>query len=672
MGGLCRHPFSFLRGVQCRFLSFLEKRIIDSALISMQSFAATTQRSSTMHSDFHVRPPDLSQNLLRSRYGSIWYKDTVKVLDLDIILVNTQCDAELIQMKATPNHSSFGFILEFDSKTEFYYTKQSGDIINVQLPQMPGAIIDFELSYSDSSSIYILWATDSLRPDTLYRIDLPSIKSSSRKHPITYPVFVDHPVLVVKESDAAFFLSITRSKTNSLLLLVHHQSKSSSQVSMIREPTLSATTVISKQHGVQVFATHAESSLIAIVTDRATGFKLMATSDTRVQWRQLWPCDDSCHSTSHAVEEYDVFSKTVIIYGKSQGLPMITWVPLDTPTHACDLTPQLLLLIPTLPSVYEILPALNASYNAEYAEFSITSIALPEIDCRIHLASGEISLISGSLPSSTIQRLDDFTTTRIAFPSTDGTLVPLTIVTTKGQPPGARPMLLSVYGAYGKSLPMHYNPFYEELLRRGWLLGFVHARGGGELGQQWRVAGNQLCKWNTFNDFNAAATYVIAQSYTTSRLLCGEGSSAGGLVLGVAANTLPHSFAGFIFRNAFLNISDAVVDKGSPLCVHEQDEWGDAGDPQVADYISSYCPMANIRIQRYPAMLVVVSASDRIVPPENSRLWVERIVNETSKTRLESEVILRENNYDHMGSIDPKTQLQEAAVEIAFLTKCVS
>eukprot|EP01035_Chromulina_nebulosa_P023299 gene23299-30202_t len=93
-----------------------------------------------------------------------------------------------------------------------------------------------------------------------------------------------------------------------------------------------------------------------------------------------------------------------------------------------------------------------------------------------------------------------------------------------------KPCLTVGYGAYGVPLSTAYSVEISELIQRGWIVVFVHIRGGGERGYKWHDDGRKLNKWNSFNDYYDCAQYLLKNGYTTSQLLCGMASSAGGLV----------------------------------------------------------------------------------------------------------------------------------------------
>jgi oligopeptidase B len=262
--------------------------------------------------------------------------------------------------------------------------------------------------------------------------------------------------------------------------------------------------------------------------------------------------------------------------------------------------------------------------------------------------------------------------TQVSIPSRDviDTLIPMTIVHTPHYT--HKPTLVVVYGAYGKSLPMFYKPYYHELVDRGWNLAFAHVRGGGELGPSWHSQGKLQNKHNSFLDFKACIEYLLTHEYTTPSLLCAEGDSAGGLILGHALNTIPQYISGVITRNGFFHISHEVVKSTSALHVHEYEEWGHPTNSNDMEYIQSYCPHSNIVKQSYPAVYAYAGLLDTIVDPKHSIEWIEKLSEHQVADSVPKPIILRTGQFNHCGPSDTKSQCYESALEIAFLEHCVS
>jgi oligopeptidase B len=179
----------------------------------------------------------------------------------------------------------------------------------------------------------------------------------------------------------------------------------------------------------------------------------------------------------------------------------------------------------------------------------LTTTELRRTDCLVR------SKKTGDLMDGGVYRI--VTEMALAF-SGDGVSVPITIVTKRcsGEGSGSLsdpvpvpgPFLLIGYGAYGIPLSVGYDPQVMTMLERGFSVGYAHCRGGGEFGSYWHTSGKGMLKWNTFNDFAACAEHLISRGYTDPSLLCGMGTSAGGLIMGVMANEFPHLFAALIMR----------------------------------------------------------------------------------------------------------------------------
>ena len=121
------------------------------------------------------------------------------------------------------------------------------------------------------------------------------------------------------------------------------------------------------------------------------------------------------------------------------------------------------------------------------------------------------------------------------------------------------PLVLIGYGSYGVSIPVGFDPQIIALLERGFTVAYAHCRGGGEYGATWHEQGKGLKKRNTFTDYITIAEYLIKQGYTLPALLCGLGSSAGGLIMGVIANEAPHLFAALIMRYLYPTYTVAIT-----------------------------------------------------------------------------------------------------------------
>jgi oligopeptidase B len=207
---------------------------------------------------------------------------------------------------------------------------------------------------------------------------------------------------------------------------------------------------------------------------------------------------------------------------------------------------------------------------------------------------------------------ENYTAERLYAPSHDGTLVPISLVYHKQhrQPNKPNPCLLVGYGAYSQSKEPRFSSDELCLLDRGVIYAIAHVRGGTEMGWMWYEEGKGLHKRNSFLDFIACAEFLIQKNYTESSKLCVYGRSAGGLLVCASTNMRPDLWKAVIAEVPFVDVLRNMSDPSVPWTTFEYAEWGNPNDPEVYEYIKSYCPMTNIKRQCYPHMLVTAGFND--------------------------------------------------------------
>jgi prolyl oligopeptidase len=194
----------------------------------------------------------------------------------------------------------------------------------------------------------------------------------------------------------------------------------------------------------------------------------------------------------------------------------------------------------------------------------------------------------------------------------DGTRVPLTVIHARDTTPPA-PTLIEGYGSYGVSLLPFFSARIIAFLREGGVYAVCHARGGGELGEAWRLAGKDANKPNTWRDLIACTDDLVARGITTPAQAFITGGSAGGIAVGMAMVERPELFAG-------------VVDE-VPAANPTRDEFSPNGPPNVPEFgtIASRRGFANLLAMdsyqhvrdgvAYPAIMITTGLNDPRVPP---------------------------------------------------------
>jgi prolyl oligopeptidase len=182
----------------------------------------------------------------------------------------------------------------------------------------------------------------------------------------------------------------------------------------------------------------------------------------------------------------------------------------------------------------------------------------------------------------------------VMIPSTDSTQVPLSIVCRKDiRLNGSNPTILQGYGAYADSIDPAFDTRTIVWVERGGVMAFVHARGGGELGEKWHLAGQKATKQHTIDDMVAAARYLIEQKYSSPDHLAPLGTSAGGITVGGAIVQHPELFAAAV---------DNVGDTDSL-----RSQYTEGGAANVPEF-------GNIHVKEDFPFIYAMSAYEHIVP----------------------------------------------------------
>ncbi|HEY4151358.1 MAG TPA: prolyl oligopeptidase family serine peptidase [Chitinophagaceae bacterium] len=209
---------------------------------------------------------------------------------------------------------------------------------------------------------------------------------------------------------------------------------------------------------------------------------------------------------------------------------------------------------------------------------------------------------------------DDYETEQVFYPSKDSTKIPMFIVHKKGiQLDGTHPTLLYAYGGFNASITPWFSTSAYILLENNGILAIANLRGGGEYGEKWHKAGNLLNKQNVFDDFIAAAEYLVDKKYTSKDKLAINGGSNGGLLIGAVMTQRPDLCKVAIPEVGvmdMLRFQKFTVGWGWAV------EYGSSDSAKYFSYLYKYSPLHNIKPgTSYPATLALTADhDDRVVP----------------------------------------------------------
>ena len=314
--------------------------------------------------------------------------------------------------------------------------------------------------------------------------------------------------------------------------------------------------------------------------------------------------------------------------------------------------------LPPISAVDEIEPLANGDIL-----YGVSSYTRPHYYSKWNAATGasaETQLaVTSPVSFADCEVLREFATSK------DGTRIPINIIRRKGTKlDGKNPVLLYGYGGYGVNM----TPAFLGSMRRLWIdAGGIYAvaniRGGAEYGERWHVQGNLLNKQNVFDDFFAAAEYMMSQGYTSHDRLALLGGSNGGLLMGAIVTQHPDLARAVI---SAVGIYDMVRVELDPNGSFNTTEFGTVTNPDQFRALYAYSPYHHVVAgTKYPAILMLTGATDGRVNPMHSRKMAAAL---QAANASDQPIILRtDRNSGHGQGSSLMTRIEEQTDELSFL-----
>lgn len=262
-------------------------------------------------------------------------------------------------------------------------------------------------------------------------------------------------------------------------------------------------------------------------------------------------------------------------------------------------------------------------------------------------------------------RQEDFITEQIFYPSKDGTRIPMFLTYRKGlKRNGHNPVYLYGYGGFNISLPPSFNARRIPFLEAGGIYAQACLRGGSEYGESWHVAGTKMQKQNVFDDFIAAAQWLIDSRYTSPKRLAIVGGSNGGLLVGACMTQRPDLFRVCVPQ---VGVMDMLRYHRFTIGWNWAPDYGTSEDsPEMFRYLRAYSPLHNLRPgTAYPSTLVTTADHDDRVVPAHSFKFAAMLQKCQSGS---APVLIRIDSKAGHGAGKPLSkQLEEAADVYGFI-----
>jgi prolyl oligopeptidase len=295
--------------------------------------------------------------------------------------------------------------------------------------------------------------------------------------------------------------------------------------------------------------------------------------------------------------------------------------------------------------------------------YSFSSFATPPSIYRYDLLTGQSKLIRQAKVKF---RPEDYEVKQVFVTSKDGTKVPMFLTAKKGvKLDGSNPTLLYGYGGFNIPLTPAFSISRVMWLEMGGVYAVANLRGGGEYGKEWHEAGTKLRKQNVFDDFIAAAEWLIANKWTRPDRLAIQGGSNGGLLVGAAMTQRPDLFGACL---PAVGVMDMLRFQEFTAGRFWVDDYGSSKNPEEFKALYAYSPYHNLKKgTKYPATLVTTADTDDRVVPGHSFKFIAALQHAQAGS---APVLARiETRAGHGAGKPTAKQIEEVADQLAFLVK---
>ena len=310
----------------------------------------------------------------------------------------------------------------------------------------------------------------------------------------------------------------------------------------------------------------------------------------------------------------------------------------------------------TLPSIGSV-AGISGELPDREMFFSFTSFTEPPAIFRYELKSRRLRVFQKpDVPVAT----SDYETEQVWYPSKDGTKVSMFLVHKKGLPKdGNRPTLLYAYGGFNIPMTPSYSALTYVFLEKGGLYAVANLRGGGEYGEEWHTAGMREKKQNVFDDFIAAAEWLVSSGWTKTPRLAIRGGSNGGLLVAAVEEQRPDLFGAVVCQ---VPVADMLRFHKFTLGRYWIAEYG---NPDVAGdfpFLYKYSPLQNVKDGvAYPATLITTADTDDRVDPSHGKKFAARM---QAADAGANPILLRIETKAGHGGGKPTSKILEEATDI--------
>jgi oligopeptidase B len=462
--------------------------------------------------------------------------------------------------------------------------------------------------------------------------------------------------LIFEQTDRRFYTGVSKSKSDAFIFLYMESTLSSEwRYARADDPELRFEIFLPEEADHEYDIEHLGQDFIVRSNWQARNFRLARAPIGARSNRSEW-VDVMAHRNDAYIEDFDVFNEFLAVSVRSGGLRKICIHPLDGAAE---------FFIASDEAAYTTSISVNPELDTRIVRYVYSSLNTPATLYDYDIGTGKQVLLKRDPVLGSFDP-DDYATEFIMVPARDGAQIPVSLVYRRGfARNGTNPLLQYGYGAYGLSMDPSFSSPRLSLLDRGFVYAIAHVRGGQEMGRAWYDAGRKLHKKNSFNDFLDVTRALVERGYAAKDKVFAMGGSAGGLLMGAAANMSAQDYRAIVAQVPFVDVVTTMLDETIPLTTNEYDEWGDPSEREYYDYMLSYSPYDNVSRKAYPAMYITTGLWDSQVQYYEPVKWVAKL--RASKTDHNRLLLHVEMDAGHGGKSGRFQRYREIAMEYAFL-----
>ena len=469
-------------------------------------------------------------------------------------------------------------------------------------------------------------------------------------------------VLVYEEQDDTFYIGLGKSLDETSIALYAESTITSEVLMLDADAALGEfKAVLPREEGHEYSVSKLGDSYYILTNWQASNFRLMKVAVDKAADKQAWQ-DVIANDPESRIEDVLLLTQYMVVQTRERGISRIHVYPLKGQDFDMSSGVELEFNDPAYVVGFDV----NASQQSDKLRLYYSSPTTPESVYEYDLTQpNQRKLLKQE------QVLGGFDATlyqaeRLFIKARDGKEIPVTLVYRRDMfnKDGTNPLYQYGYGSYGYTVEPDFSSSILSLLDRGFVYSIAHVRGSEMLGRGWYDDGRMLNKQNSFNDFIDVTQALTAQGYGDKNKVVAAGGSAGGLLMGGVINQAPQNYFAVAAHVPFVDIVTTMLDESIPLTTNEYDEWGNPNDKVYFDYMLSYSPYDQAKVQDYPHLLVTTGLHDSQVQYFEPAKWVAKL----RDIKTDDNLLLFDTDMEagHGGKSGRYRQYEDKAQEYAF------